>query len=68
MFFAGPVLPMGSVLLFSVELPGLETMDVTGEVRHHQHAPATPGMGIRFTRLTQKNVEVIRLFLSRAPA
>lgn len=62
MFFTGPTIPVGQSVSVSVDLPG-RPFQATGEVRYHVNKPGAAGMGIRFTRLTQEDVEKIAQFL-----
>ena len=64
MFFTGPTIPVGQSVQMSVDLPG-RTLQATGEVRYHvNRSGSAGGMGIRFTRLAQEDLERIAQFVS----
>lgn len=56
MFFTGPTVPIGSSVEVDVDLPG-RGIHAFGEVRYHVSRPGSAGMGIRFTRLAQADLE-----------
>jgi len=62
MFFTGPTVPIGTSLELSVDLPG-QAFHAMGEVRYHVSRPGSAGMGIRFTRLAQEDVERIGQYI-----
>lgn len=67
MFFTGPTVPIGTSLELSLELPG-QGIHALGEVRYHVNRPGSAGMGIRFTRLAQADLEAIGQFIQRVAA
>jgi hypothetical protein len=67
MFFTGPTVPIGSSLELSVDLPG-HAFRAVGEVRYHVNRPGSAGMGIRFTRLAQEDLQAIGEFIQRTAA
>lgn len=67
MFFTGPTIPIGSSLELSVDLPG-HAFHAVGEVRYHVSRPGSSGMGIRFTRLAQEDLQAIGDFIQRTAA
>jgi hypothetical protein len=62
MFFTGPTIPVGQSVDVSVDLPG-RAFRANGEVRYHVTKPGSAGMGIRFTRLAQEDLERIGQFI-----
>ena len=64
MFFTGAQLPVGQSIEVAVELPGarggLRAMGVASY--HHTYADG-PGMGIKFTRLSQGDLALIGRFV-----
>jgi hypothetical protein len=67
MFFTGPTVPIGTSLELSVDLPG-RGFHAMGEVRYHVSRPGSAGMGIRFTRLAQEDMETIGKFIQAGVA
>lgn len=63
MFFLGARLPVGQSIDLSVELPQLGAIQATGEVRYHHAYPDGGGMGIRFTRMAQEDLQRIQRFV-----
>jgi hypothetical protein len=62
MFFTGPTIPIGSSVEVAVDLPG-RGFHALGEVRYHVNRPGSAGMGIRFTRLAQEDLEHIGQYI-----
>jgi hypothetical protein len=60
LFFLGQVLPIGSTVTFTLELPSRRKVEVLGEVRHHQRLPEGSGMGIKLTRISQEDLAAIQ--------
>ena len=67
MFFTGPTVPIGTSLEMSVDLPG-HPFHAMGEVRYHVSRPGSAGMGIRFTRLAQEDLERLGQFIQSSAA
>jgi hypothetical protein len=67
MFFTGPTVPIGTSVELTVDLPG-HGFQAMGEVRYHVNRPGSAGMGIRFTRLAQEDLETIGQFIQRTAA
>lgn len=64
MFFLGSQLPVGKTVEFSVDLPQVGKVQVTGEIRyHHSYATEGVGMGIRFTRISQEHLTRVNRFV-----
>ena len=65
MFIAGPVLPMGSTMEWTIELPApLGPVKATGEVRFVR---AASGVGVKFSRLTPDDIGKLQRFIAAAP-
>jgi hypothetical protein len=67
MFFTGPTVPVGQSIELSVDLPGQGPFRAMGEVRYHYARPGGgggSGMGIRFTRLAQEDLQRIGRYVS----
>ena len=67
MFFTGPTMPVGTSLELRVDLPG-KPFQAVGEVRYHVSRPGSAGMGIRFTRLAQEDLERIGQYIQASAA
>ncbi|HYV45322.1 MAG TPA: PilZ domain-containing protein [Myxococcaceae bacterium] len=67
MFFTGPTIPIGTSVELAVDLPGYG-FHAVGEVRYHVNRPGSAGMGIRFTRLAQEDLQAIGDFIQRTAA
>lgn len=63
MFFTGPTVPVGQAIELLVDLPGEGPFRALGEVRYHRGG-GNAGMGIRFTRLAQEDLQRIDHYLS----
>lgn len=63
MFFSGSQLPVGQNIELSVQLPS-GPFQAVGQVRYHAPSPKGPGMGIKFTRLTQDHLTQISRFVA----
>lgn len=65
MFFSGnQQLPVGQSVELSVQLP-TGAFEAVGQVRYHAVSAAGPGMGIKFTRLTQDHLAKISQFVGQ---
>jgi hypothetical protein len=51
---------LGELLTFRVEVPGGSSLELRGEVAHQQQ---TVGFGLRFTDLTDEQLEQLRSFI-----
>lgn len=64
MFFTGSQLPVGQSVELSVQLPS-GAFQAVGQVRYHAMSAQGPGMGIKFTRLTQDHLTRISQFVGQ---
>lgn len=64
MFFTGAQLPVGQSIELVVDLPGGRGgLRAVGVVRYHHTYADGPGMGIKFTRLSQDDLASIGRFV-----
>lgn len=57
LFFVGGTLPVGKQAELVIDLPEHGRIEAIGEVRyHHDYPNEGPGMGIKFTRITQEHL------------
>jgi uncharacterized protein (TIGR02266 family) len=67
MFFSGTSMPVGTSVEWVIDLPNkLGRVRAVGEVRYLQSGEGGPGMGVRFTRLSQEDLERIKRFVATA--
>src|SRR5512140_1469120 len=64
MFFTGAQLPVGQSIELALELPGARGgLRAVGVVSYHHTYADGPGMGIKFTRLSQDGLAMIGRFV-----
>jgi hypothetical protein len=64
MFFTGSLLPVGQSIEVAVEMSGARSgLRATGVVSYHHTSSEGPGMGIKFTRLSQDDQASIGRFV-----
>jgi hypothetical protein len=63
LFFVGGSLPIGQTVSIAIELPQRGRVEAVGEIRYHHQYPEGPGMGIRFIRLAEEHVQVLRRYV-----
>lgn len=59
LFFVGGPLPVGKSAELSIQLPQLGTIQAVVEVRYHHDYPEGPGMGIKFSRISQEHLALV---------
>lgn len=64
MLFLGPLVSVGHKVNLSIDLSGLGTVRVQGEVVGHRQPSNGRGMAIRFLSLTQCDLKVISRFVA----
>ncbi len=64
MLFLGPLVSIGHRVKVTMELSGLGTVRVDGEVVAHRDHPDGWGMAIRFALLSQHDLKIINQFVA----
>ena len=67
MFFSGMQAPIGQTVELTVQLPA-GTFQAVGQVRYQYADAGGPGVGIKFTRLSQDHLTRIQQFVSERAA
>jgi len=63
LFFVGGSLPIGQTVELTIELPEVGAVQGLGEIRYHHDYPEGQGMGIRFIRLADGHVQILRRYV-----
>jgi hypothetical protein len=64
LFFIGGSLPIGQTVEITIELPDAAgRIEAVGEIRYHHDYPEGPGMGIRFLRMADEHLGLLRRYV-----